>query len=568
MNVKALAVAILSTLALSYACTNYLVTKGASVEGGNMISYNADSATLFGALYHNDAGSWANGTMVSVYDWDSGVYLGQIPQAPVTYTTNGNMNQWSLAITETTFGGREELQSQPSAKVDYGSLIYMTLQRAKNVREAIQTMGQLVATYGYYSEGESFSLADPNEVWILEMIGKGTVELGAVWVAVRVPDGMISAHANQARITTFPLNDPSNAVYSTDVISFARKMGYFPTTAPDSTFSFSDVYDPLTFTGARFCEARVWSFFNRVTSNMNNYLDYAEGYNLTNRMPLWVKPNVLISVANIIDWIGDHYENTPMDFSTDVGAGPFAEPYRWRPLTWGLNGETYFNERSAGTQQTGFTLVAQTRPSMPAPLGGVLWFSVDDADSAVHIPVYCGVTRVPSAYKVGNGNIMQFSFNSAFWVFQLVTNFAYSRYNTIHPEIDQKIQYYHNQFVNEMKTIDATALSMYSSNPSNAIEYVTEYSESTGNRLVQEWMQFFQYLFVKYLDGNVKTASTNPSYPMPSVVTPGYGTTWEQRIVTDTGDHYEIPDSVSTVLGGTKYDYSPLRKLKQLEGKL
>jgi len=390
----------LALIAISRGCTNYLITKGANVEGANMITYNADSHTLFGALYHFPASDYTNGTMLDVYDWDTAVYLGKIPQVSHTYNVIGNINEFALSIGETTFGGLGPLQKQAKAIVDYGSLIYITLQRSKSAREAIKTMGSLVAQYGYYSEGESFSIADPNEVWVLEMIGKGNYEKGAVWVAQRIPDGYVSAHANQARITNFPLNDADNCIYSPDVISFAKKHGFYPSSAADNLFSFSDVYDPVTFDGARFCEGRVYSFFRNVKSSiLAQYLDYAQGRNLTNRMPLWIKPDRKISLNDTFSLMRDHFEGTWLEFNSDVGAEAFQLPYRWRPMTWSVGGAEYVHERATSTQQTGFSFVSQLRSNFPSPIGGIIWFGVDDSALTLHVPMYCGMKSIPFSFS-------------------------------------------------------------------------------------------------------------------------------------------------------------------------
>jgi len=338
------------------ACTNFLVTRGASVNGSTMISYAADSHVLYGELYFSPAQDYPEGSWLEIYEWDTGKFLGKIRQVPHTFSVIGNMNEYQVAIGETTYGGRRELVDT-SGIIDYGSLMYVTLQRAKSAKEAIQIMGNLVAEYGYYSSGESFSIADKNEVWIMEMIGKGPGNKGALWVARKIPDGYISAHANQARITTFPLNDPENCLYAEDVISFARDKGWY--TGKDEDFSFSDTYAPLDFTAARFCESRVWSFFSKVNKDMDKYLDYAMGYNLENRMPLWIKPDNKISVQDMMRFMRDHFEDTPMDMTRDIGAGPYRMPYRWRPLTWQVHDQTYFNERAVATQQTGFSFITK-----------------------------------------------------------------------------------------------------------------------------------------------------------------------------------------------------------------
>ena len=415
ISVALLALFLILGFGNTQACTNFLITNGASTDGSNMITYAADAHVLYGELYYRPAMDYPEGAKMKIHEWDTGKYLGEIDQVRHTYSVVGNMNEHQLAIGETTYGGRKELGSQKGAIMDYGSLIYVTLQRAKTAREAIKSMTDLVEKYGYYSSGESFSIADPNEVWIMEMIGKGEGEKGAVWVARKVPDGMVSAHANQARIQTFPLNDPENCIYSKDVISFAKKKKWYK--GKDKNFSFSDTYAPVDFGSARFCEARVWAMFRRVNSQMEKYADYAKGENLSNRMPLWIKPDKKVSVQELMNLMRDHYEGTDLDMSKDMGAGPFQCPYRWRPLTWKANGKTHFNERATSTQQTGFSFVAQCRKNLPNHIGGILWFGLDDTYSTVYAPRYCGITEVPETFAEGNGKMMEFTMNSAFWIF-------------------------------------------------------------------------------------------------------------------------------------------------------
>ena len=454
------------------ACTNFLITKGATVDGSTMITYAADSHTLYGEMYFWPAADHKPGEMVDVTEWDTGKFLGKIPQIPHTYQVTGNMNEHQLSIGETTFGGRKELHHQPGAIVDYGSLIYLTLQRAKTAREAIHVMADLVAKYGYASEGESFSIADPNEVWILEMIGKGEAEKGAVWVARRIPDGYISGHANQARITTFPLNDPDNCLYSNDVISFAREKGWFD--GKNKDFSFSGTYAPVDFGGARFCDARVWAGFRKVASNMDRYQDYAlgkithgaNGY-ATNRMPLWVKPDTLLTVKDVMGMMRDHFEGTALDMTKDPGAGPFKLPYRWRPLTWKVDSTTYVNERAISTQQTGFSFIAQMRSKYPDPIGGIMWFGVDDTYSTCYMPVYCGIQKVPEPIRVGNGDMLTWSDNSAFWVFNTVSNLAYLRYDYMIKDIQKVQSELETKFVDFTPAVDEAAMDLWNKGQHN-----------------------------------------------------------------------------------------------------
>jgi len=534
------------------ACTNFLITKGASADGSVMISYSADAHVLYGELYHWEAKTWPEGSMLDIYEWDSGKYLGQIKQARQTYNVVGNINEHQLAIAETTFGGREELGSQTGAIMDYGSLIYVTLQRARNAREAIKTMADLVEEYGYYSTGESISIADPNEVWILEMIGKGEGEKGAVWVALRIPDGYISGHANQARIRTFPLankrtsitskqfdkiHDPAvEVIYSYDVITFARNKGWF--NGKDADFSFSDTYAPVDFGGARFCEARVWSIFRKINDDMEQYLDYAMGHNLQNRMPLWVKPNRKISVQDMMAFMRDAYEGTPLDMRNDVGAGPHGKPYRWRPLTWKVDGVEYCNERAIATQQSAFVFVSQSRSWLPDPVGGILWFGLDDAKSNVFVPMYCSITEVPEVFEEGNGAMMVWSDNSAFWLFNQVAHLAYLRYDSIIVDIQKVQRELENKFLAYTPAIDKAAQELLAADKDLAVQFLTEYSVKQGNYTFDRWRTLYQQLFMKYLDGNIKYVDPNNRNPI--VNWPGYGEEWYRRIVKETGDHFRV----------------------------
>lgn len=546
----------------SFACTNFLITKGASVDGSTFISYSADSHVLYGELYFWPAASYEDGDMLDVYEWDTGKFLGIIKQAKETYNVVGNMNEYQVAVGETTYGGRSVLGSQSGAIMDYGSLMYIALQRSKTAREAIKVITELMAEYGYASSGESLSISDPNEVWILEMIGKGEGKKGAVWVALRVPDGYVCAHANQARIQTFPLadgkksitfsqmdkiNDPEvECIYADDVISFARENNWFE--GEDKDFSFSDTYAPVDFGGARFCEVRVWSFFRSVKAGMDQYLDYASGHNLENRMPLWIKPDRKVSLENVMDFMRDHLEGTELDMTKDIGAAPFENPYRWRPLTWEVDGEVYCNERATATQQTGFVFVAQARNWMPREIGGIFWFGVDDAASTVFTPMYSCITNVPFAFERGNGSMMEFSFESGFWVFNLVSNFAYTRYNVIHPEIRAEQTILEAKFIEETNALDKKVKSTYESDKKGAVAMLTDYSVKTGNETVKHWLNFYTYLFTKYMDGNIKEKVDVPEgyiYHNPKLKQPGYSEEWYERIVDETGDHFRMPGTPS-----------------------
>lgn len=544
----------------SSACTNFLLTKGATKDGSTMITYSADSHVLYGELYHWPAGTWPAGTMIDVYEWDTGKYLGKIPQAARTYNVVGNMNEFQLAIGETTFGGREELWHQKGAIIDYGSLIYLTLQRAKTAREAILVMTELVEKYGYASEGESFSISDPNEVWVLEMIGKGEGEKGAVWVARMIPDGYVCAHANQARITTFPLEGKTSisseqmkkiydkdvtTVYSKDVISFAKLKGFYPQDAKNTEFSFSDTYAPVNFSGARACEIRVWAFFNAINSNMAPYWDYAKGMiqkdekgYATNRMPLWIKPDRKVDVLAVMDFMRDHLEGTELDMSKDPGAGPYACPYRWRPMTFTVDGKEYVHERTTATQQTGFTFVTQSRSWLPDAVGGILWFGVDDAANTVYFPMFSCSTRIPFAYAVGNGSMMEFTTKAAFWVFNQVSNLAYTRYNAIHPEIREKQKDLETQYKNFVRLIDTGASDLFNKDKELTIKFLTDFSCNTGNQLVESWRDFYGYLFCRYMDGNIKTAV--PGEKNPKVEQPALPEWYLRSIIEKAGDKLQV----------------------------
>ena len=408
------------------ACTNFIVGKAASKDGSVMVSYSADSYGMFGELYHYPAAVHPKGAMRAIHEWDTGKYLGQIKEAQQTYNVIGNMNEYQVTIGETTFGGREELVDTTGI-MDYGSLIYVTLQRSRTAKEAIKVMTDLVKEYGYYSSGESFSIADPNEAWILEMIGKGPGVKGAVWVAVRIPDDCIAAHANQSRIHHFPLDDKDNCIYSPDVISFAREKGYFDGLNKD--FSFADAYCPLDFGGLRACEARVWSFYNMFNKSVGTaYLPYIQGKS-NEPMPLYIKPTNKVSVRDIQQAMRDHYENTPLDITNDMGATAFQMPYRLSPLTFEVDGQKYFNERPISTQQSAFTFVAQMRSTMPDAVGGVLWFGTDDANMTVFAPVYCCTNRLPACYTSEVADCVTFSWDSAFWIYNWVADMIRPRYS-------------------------------------------------------------------------------------------------------------------------------------------
>ena len=571
-----LAIICLLGMTKASACTNFLVTKGASVDGSTMISYAADSHVLYGELYHYPAADYPEGAMRDLYDWDSGRYLGQIPEVRHTYNVVGNMNEWQLAIGETTYGGLECLW-EGEGLMDYGTLIYISLQRCKTAREAIRNIAELTAKYGYISEGESFSIADTEEVWIMELIGKGKFEKGMVWVARRIPDGYVSGHANQARITTFPLakkNKTSltskdfkkfmtdmnvDCIYADDVISFAKKNNlYF---GKDEDFSFSDVYAPVDFSGARGCDMRVWAMFNKVTDGMDAYFDYATGRDIkrakpyvkgeaqtvenfpSNRMPLWVKPNHKVSVLDMMSFMRDHLEGTELDMALDLGAGPFHCPYRWRPMGFEVDGVEYMHERTTATQQTGFSFVTQSNANRIAEIGGIIWWGVDDAASTVYCPMYTCMTEIPLCYRVGNGSMMEWSDTAGFWIFNQVSNWAYTKYDYIHPEIEAKQAEYEGTWVKSVQNINTKAAEIYAKDPAEAVRFLTKYSNTEATRLCADWKVFYQYLFMKYMDGNVKTPREKPEgykYYAPKVEQPKYSDEFYKAIIEETGDKLKV----------------------------
>ena len=565
-------------------CTNVIVTKGASADGSCMVSYAADSHSLFGELYFKPEKDWKLGDKLRVYDWDSGQYLGLIDQVEHTYKTIGNMNEHQLIIAETTFGGRAEL-ADPNGIMDYGSLIYITLQRAKTAREAIKVMTDLTKRYGYFSEGETFSIIDKNEAWIMEMVGKGKKEKGSVWVARRIPDGFICSHANQSRITTFPLNDPANCLYAPDVISFARENGWYD--GPDSEFSFCDAYCPADFGGLRGCEARAWSAFNilcngwftfydndgnLVTKDAYSYLDFAMGYNPENKIPLWVKPSKKVTMKNVADVMRDHYEGTPMDMTQDIGAGGNALPYRWRPMDFEFNGKTYTNERAIATQQTGFWFVGQARCDYPDVVGGILWFGTDDAATSYLTPIYANSNKVPECFKEGNGNLLSYSPTSSFWMNNRISNACYKMYNIMAPYVRERIDKFENEQMEKVRQIDNHALDLYKKALDGAEKrgkkengtydamsdtgksfaavkkFLTKYSVNTAQDMFYDWCKLEENLLVKYIDGNVKAQNPDGSFKhtefstgIPDGITqPGYTDTWKEAVVHFHGDVIEV----------------------------
>lgn len=518
------------------ACTNFIVTKGASTDGSNMVTYAADSHGLYGALYSHIPGKFTE--YIDVNEWDTGRYLGKIKQAPVTYRTLGNSNEHSLFITETTFGGRPEL-ADPKGGIDYGSLIYITLQRTKTAREAINTIVELANTYGYASGGESFSIIDTEEAWIMELIGKGPNNKGIVWVARRIPDGYVSAHANQARIMQFPLNDKENCLYAPDVISFAREQGYFD--GKDEDFSFCDAYAPIDFGGMRACEARVWAFFRTIADDMDQYEDFAMGYNANNRMPLWVKPRTKLSPKVVMDCMRDHYEGTKMDMTTDIGAGGEGCPYRWRPMHFEVDGVEYLNERAIATQQTGFWLLGQARPGKK----GILWFGTDDAATSPLTPVYVNSQEVPECLREGNGSMLEYSETAMFWITNRIAQFAYLRYNVVGKKVREMVDEWENTALEAVKQADMNIGNTPKAKKQNQL--ATEFTVNMAQQLFDIWAKLDKYLMVKYIDGNVKGEDENGFIDngngknIPGdIQNPGYSEKWKRAVVEDNGEILKV----------------------------
>ena len=567
----------------AFACTNVLITKGATVDGSNMISYAADSHQLFGELYHLQGGTYGTDAVRQVIDWDSNKPLGSIPQAVRTFTRNGNMNDKGLVIGETTYGGREELYTQDGAILDYGSLIYIALERCSTAREAIRLIYDLTCRYGYCSEGESFSLADRQEVWVMDLIGKGNFGKGIVFVAMKVPDGYICAHANQSRITSFPLDRPDECIYSPDVISFARERGYF--SGKDSEFSFADAYNPLDFGGMRGCEARAWSAFNilcdgtftftdksgcEVSAPATDYVEYALGHDRSKRFPLFVKPLRKLSVADVARVMRDHYEGTPMDMTTDIGAGGNRCPYRWRPMTFKVGDKEYYNERAIATQQTGFWFVAQSRPSLPEMIGSVIWFGTDDAATSYLTPIYATSTKVPNCFETGNGDMLTYSPTSAFWMCNRVANACYRAYDMMAPTVQAKALEWENSCLDSLKKWDAQALSLYKrageplaagkakrisrgktpyvEDPYASVrEYLTDCCCNAAQNIFGQWTKLEEFLLVKFIDGNVKPQNADGSWitngygNIPDHIDwPGYSEKWKKAVADDNGNILQV----------------------------
>ena len=541
----------------AFACTNFLVTKGASADGSNFITYAADSHIRYGELYFTPAADWAPGSMRTIYDRGTNAIRGYVPQPAHTYQVVGYINEFQVAMGETTFGGREEL-IDPNGLIDYGSLMFMALERSKSAREAIKTIADLVEEYGYGSDGESFSISDKDEVWYMEIIGKGE-DGGAVWVAIRIPDGYVSGHANAARIQTFPLRDGKKSItdkdwkklynkdveviYKHDIIKFARKKGYF--NGNDKDFDFSAAYAPVDFAAARICDLRVWAMFNEVCDDMDQYWDYVTGKDLEHRMPLYVKPNRKISLTDMMSFMRNHYQGTELDKTQDIGADPCGSPYRFNPLYWEYDGKKYFNERSTETVQTGFSFIAQSRNWLPDKIGGIIWFGVDDTGSTVYTPFYCSIYEVPIEFRVGNGDILTYSDNAAFWVFNRLAHFKYLFYNRVIGDIQKVQNELENSYQELVKELDTQALELYNSGKeTKMIDFLTDFAAICAENTVTTWKELDNFLLVKYLDSNIKQEENGEflrnghGYPVKPKQ-PGYPDSWKKKVIEETGNRFE-----------------------------
>ena len=538
MKSLVLSAAMLLASSGAFACSNLIVGKKASVDGSVMVSYNADDYGMFGHLCHYPAGTHPKGTMRQIYDWDSGVYHGEIEEAPVTYNVIGNINEFQLSIGETTYGGREEMVDSTGI-LDYGSLIYVTLQRAKTAREAISVMTSLVEKYGYNSEGETFSICDPNEAWIMEMQGTGAGSKGVVWVAMRIPDDAICAHANQSRIGKFNMKDKKNVLYSKNVISYARKMGWF--NGKDSDFSWKNTYAFPDFSGRRFCDARVWSFFNHYADDFDRYLPWALGKDKdAEDMPLWIVPNRKLSVADVENGMRDHYEGTALALdTTSIGGGIYEMPYRPTPLTFTVDGKQYFNERPISTQQTAFTFVSQLRSWLPREIGGVLWFGNDDANMVAYTPVYCGNTVQPACYNTKGADAVTFSSDNAFWLCNMVSNMVYPRYSQLFPELKAVRDSLETSYFANQTSIEKQAADLYQTDKAAALKLLNNYSNTKADEMLASWKHLATRIIVKYNDMAVKKEKDGKL--LQSVTRPGYPASFGRKLVKKTGDWYAVP---------------------------
>ena len=528
-----------------FSCTNFIVGKKASADGSVFCTYNADDYGMFIGLAHYPAGKHTKGEMRDIIDWDTHKYHGKIPEAPETYNVIGNMNEFQVTIAETTYGGREDMVD-PTGLIDYGSLIYIALQRSKNAREAIKVMTTLAQTYGFCSEGETFTICDPNEAWIMEMQGKGPGSKSVVWVAQRIPDNAICAHANQSRIGKFNMNDKYNVMYAKDVIKFARAKGWF--TGNDKGFSWKQVYATPNFEGRRFCDARVWAFFNRFKKGFERYLPWALGKDKdAEDMPLWIIPDKKLSIQEVQQAMRDHYEGTPLALdSTSIGGGVWQMPYRPTPLIFSCNGKKYFNERPVSTQQTAFSFVSQMRDWLPRQIGGILWFGNDDGNMVAYTPIYCGNTVQPECYNTPGADAVTFSMNNAYWVCNWVSNMVYPRYSLMFPSLKQVRDSLEQNYFANQKEIESKALELYSSDRAEALKFLNNYSNKKAQQMLSRWKDLAFYLIVKYNDMIVKPDVNGQFQRTPeglgaNVSRPGFPESFRKRLVEETGSKYEYP---------------------------
>ena len=543
-----MAVAMMGCVSEAEACSNFIVGKKASVDGSVMCSYSADDYGMFQNLCHYPAAKHAKGEMRKIYDWDTNKYHGEIPEAAQTYSVIGNINEWQVTIAETTYGGREEM-ADSTGIMDYGSLIYVALQRSKTAREAIKVMTTLANTYGYNSEGETFTICDPNEAWIMEMMGKGAGSKGAVWVALRIPDDAICAHANQSRIGKFNMKDKKNVMYAKDVVSFARSKGWFQ--GKDADFSWKMAYAKPDFSGRRFCDARAWSMLNHFY-DMTPYLDWALGKNPDAQdMPLWVVPNKKVSVQDVENVMRDHYEGTPLSVAdgSDIGGGIWEMPYRPTPLMYKVDGKQYFNERPVSTQQSGFVFVSQMRSWLPREIGGVLWFANDDANMAAFTPVYCSMTERPECYNTPGADALHFSKKNAYWVCNMTSNMVYPRYSLMFPTLKEVRDSLDNSYIAAQAGVEKKAQELYAQNPQAAVKYLNDYSVEKAQQMLARWNQLFEFMVVKYNDMIIKPTDKNGTFEKTQYglgarpVRPGYPEKYAKELVKQSGDKFLVPES-------------------------
>ena len=542
-----MAVAMLGSVSEAEACTNFIVGKKASVDGSVMCSYSADDYGMFQNLCHFPAGKHAKGEMRKIYDWDTNKYHGEIPEAAETYNVIGNINEWQVTIAETTYGGREEM-ADSTGIMDYGSLIYVALQRSKTAREAIKVMTTLANTYGYNSEGETFTICDPNEAWIMEMMGKGPGSKGVVWVALRIPDNAVCAHANQSRIGKFNMKDKKNVMYAKDVVSFARSKGWFK--GKDADFSWKMAYAKPDFSGRRFCDARAWAMLNHFY-DMSPYLDWALGKNPDAQdMPLWVVPNKKVSVQDVENVMRDHYEGTPLSVAdgSDIGGGIWEMPYRPTPLMYKVDGKQYFNERPVSTQQSGFVFVSQMRSWLPREIGGVFWFANDDANMAAFTPVYCSMTERPECYNTPGADALHFSKKNAYWVCNMTSNMVYPRYSLMFPTLKEVRDSLDNSYFAAQAGVEKKAQELYAQNPQAAVKYLNDYSVEKAQQMLARWNQLFEFMVVKYNDMIIKPTDKNGTFKKTpyglgaTPVRPGYPEKFAKQLVKQSGDKFLVPE--------------------------